>query len=108
MGTGQLPVGRSFRQARFGGKTIECPLVGSKGDTLMVNHGFIASANVFKVNIWVGSSELMGPLDLSKRLHSCQKYASVTSVFCMYYALLLLFLLNECTLLKLYHLKFHC
>ena len=45
VGTGQLPVGRSFRQARFGMKTIECPLVWSKGDTLMVNHGLIAFAN---------------------------------------------------------------
>ena len=38
----------------FGGKTeieIECPLVGSKGDKLMVNHGLIASTNFFKVNI---------------------------------------------------------
>ena len=51
MGTGHLPVGRSFRQARFGGKTIECPLVGSKGDTLMVNDGLIASAIMSKVNI---------------------------------------------------------
>ena len=50
--SGTLPVGRSFRQARFGRKTIEYPLVGSKGDTLMVNHGLIASANMSKVNIW--------------------------------------------------------
>ena len=36
----------------FVGKTIECPLVGSKGDKLIVNHGLIASANMSKVNIW--------------------------------------------------------
>ena len=38
----------------FGGKTktIECPLVGSKGEKLMVNHGLIAFANISKVNIW--------------------------------------------------------
>ena len=31
--------------------TIECPLVGSKGDALMVYHGLIASANnISKVN----------------------------------------------------------
>ena len=60
MGTGQWAlgsvhwaVGRSVRQARFGGKTktIECSLVGSKGDELMVNHGLIASANMSKANI---------------------------------------------------------
>ena len=93
MGTGQLPVGMSFRQAIFGGKTIECPLVWSKGDTLMVNHGLIASANMAKVNTfgadYLQSSELMGPLDLYKRLYSCQKYASVTSVFCMYYVVVI-------------------
>ena len=46
-------MGRSFRQARFGWKTetIECLLVGSKGDTLMVSHGLIASTNMSKVNI---------------------------------------------------------
>ena len=35
----------------YGGKThtIECPLVGSKGDKLVVNHGLIASANISKV-----------------------------------------------------------
>ena len=38
---------QSFGHARFGG-----PLVGSKGDTIMVNHGLIASANMSKVNIW--------------------------------------------------------
>ena len=43
-------MGRSFRQARFGGKTIECPLVGSKGDKLMVNYGLIASANMSNIN----------------------------------------------------------
>ena len=34
----------------FGRKTwtIECALVGSKGDKLMVNHGLIASANIYK------------------------------------------------------------
>ena len=44
--------GRSFRPARFGGNTytIKCPLVGSKGDKLTVNHGVIASANMYKVN----------------------------------------------------------
>ena len=31
---------------------MECPLVGSKGDALMVNYGLIASANISKVNIW--------------------------------------------------------
>ena len=31
----------------------------------------------------------MGPLDLCKRLHSCQKYASVTSIFCMYYVVVI-------------------
>ena len=36
----------------FGGKTIECPLVVSKGEKLVVNHGLIASANMSKVNIW--------------------------------------------------------
>ena len=30
----------------------ECPLVWSKGDKLIVNHGLIASANISKVNIW--------------------------------------------------------
>ena len=46
----------------------------------------IASANMSKVNIWgqVFRSELIGPLDLWKRLHLYQNYASVTSVFCMY------------------------
>ena len=49
-------MGRSFRQARFGGKTMECPLVGSKGDTLMVNHGLITSANMSKVTFGLATS----------------------------------------------------
>ena len=52
MGRGQLPVGRSFRQARFGGKTKECSLVCSMVDKLMVNRGLTAPANMSKVNIW--------------------------------------------------------
>ena len=35
-----------------GREGLECPLVGSKGDKLMVNHGLIASANMSKENIW--------------------------------------------------------
>ena len=31
----------------------------------------------------------MGPLDLCKRLHSCKQYASVTSVFCMSYVVVI-------------------
>ena len=60
-------------------------------DKLMVNHSLIASANMSKVNIWgyFQPHELMGPLDLCKRLHSCQKHASVTSVFCMYYVIVM-------------------
>ena len=45
MGSG-LWAGQSSRQ------DLEGRLVGSKGATLMVNHGLIASANVSKLNIW--------------------------------------------------------
>ena len=83
VGSGQWAVASGqVIQARFGGKTIECPLVGSKGDTLMVNHGLIASANVSKVNIWAGSSELMGLLDLCKRL--CMQYYALLFMKCFY------------------------
>ena len=72
------------------------PLVGSKGDKLMFNHGLIASSNISKVNIcsWLlPPSELTWPCtmpsDLYKMLHSCPQYASVTSVFCMYYVVVI-------------------
>ena len=52
MGSGQW-AGHSDGQCLEGKTyTIECPLIGSKGDKLMVNHGLIASGNMSKVNIW--------------------------------------------------------
>ena len=50
MGSGQW-AGHSGRQNLEGRLSIECPLVGSKGDELMVNNGLIASANMSKLNI---------------------------------------------------------
>ena len=120
----------SFIQARFGGKTIECPMVESKGDTLMVNHGLISSANMSKVNIsgWLLPAKLTyGAIRSMQKATFMQKICicnicilyvlcssnmyCVMCVLCMqYYALLLyeMSILKECTLLKLYHRKSHC
>ena len=109
---------------------MECPLVGPKGATLMVNHGFIASTNMSKVNIWVwlrpakltyGAIRSMQKVIFMQKIcicNICIMYGLCSSnmycvmcVLCMqYYALLLyeMSLLKECTLLKLYHWKSHC